>query len=1438
MKPIRLPKLPRVIRRSILLQTAIIGVTPALADEFWVGDTSTDWNTAANWTNDTFPTGQWTVVNMGSPHLATITANSVFTPTDIGVGRAATGRLDHLSGTARTGGGNWMWVGMDGGNGTYNLANTGGVGGPLTGFATGSGTMNVQSSFLIGAVGGTGTVNINTTGALNVSEDIRIVDFGNNSTGTLNLDAGAVNVSRHIQIGKVTGGTGTLKVAGGSISGQELRVGYFGGTGTVTLSGGSIVTDGWTTIGGNGSTGNLNVSGGTLTVKKDALIVADNGTSTFTQTGGALVLHGELIAGQGSGNGTHIFSSGTLTSHNWVSYGRDGGTAVLNMSGGAWNHHSGGEHIVIGSTGTGTANLSGGLMNLRSTALEVGEWGNGTLTVSGAADLRAGLIRAGLNSGSTGTINFNGGTIRTRRIAGINRAGGDGAGNSTVRFNGSQIVASAGDPAFISNLDTAEIQAGGFKIHTNGFNIAGNQALSGGGGIVKSGEGTASLPGAHTYSGTNLVEAGKLTLPNHAAGTGAIQVNAGASLGISEAVFDSRISPTGVNFAGASTLDISFTDISGNTRANAPLNVTGTLALGGPLTVNVADAEPNLGVLPLISYSTKSGAGPIAIGTLPENVSGTLQDNGSVISLNVTSTDPLAWDGDTNQWNLVATNWYDEASSSDDVAFTNGRWVNFDDLASGTTDVVLSATVSPGGTLFENAVFEFTLGGTGAIAGGGSLVKRGAAAVTISTANTYTGFTRIESGVLSIPAIANGGAPSPIGQSSSAPGNLILAGGTLAYTGGAAVSNRGIHISALNSTIRVTNALTFGGTVQASGDSNLFKTGAGNLTLNAAGVNAYGSGQVPGGEGGLVVREGGLTLGGAGSHVVTGELQVATLQGVSANLALNNTTLAIDSWLSVGRGNGNGALATVTATDSSIATAHFSVGFNAGLGSNDSDQNITLNGTTIWNNTGLTRFGESAGSEAAMTLNGSSQFTTTGTGDAQIGVAGSGVVTINGTAAFTSSGWLSLGRVGTGSSGTVNVNGGTFRNINPTRRIIVGEEGAGILNISGTGSVTDAGNQTNIGQGTGANGTINLMTGGSLTIHKLAGGAGTSEFKFDGGTLIAGSSNNDFLTVNTATVSANGGTIHTNGFDITVNQPFSGNGGLIKTGAGTLTLNGASTHAGATVVSQGTLGGAASLPGGLQVNAAAAVNPGNSAGTMNAGATTIAGTYVCEIDGAAADRLNVAGALNVAGGTLDFDVLSSPAEPVYIIASYQSLVGTFAVVDLPAGYSVNYNYLGGNQIALVSGASSPYDTWAASFGLNPATDGAPGFDKDGDGQTNLVEFAFGGSPVNGANNARIHAFKADSSDPGTEPELLMTVAVRSGTPAFTPGSPATASFEGLNYSIEGSANLGTFATAVTPVAPVTTALPAAPAGYEYRSFSLDGSNGLPNRGFLRAKVTR
>lgn len=150
---------------------------------------------------------------------------------------------------------------------------------------------------------------------------------------------------------------------------------------------------------------------------------------------------------------------------------------------------------------------------------------------------------------------------------------------------------------------------------------------------------------------------------------------------------------------------------------------------------------------------------------------------------------------------------------------------------------------------------------------------------------------------------------------------------------------------------------------------------------------------------------------------------------------------------------------------------------------------------------------------------------------------------------------------------------------------------------------------------------------------------------------------------------------------------------------------------------------------------------------------------------------------------------------------------------------------------------SPFALWAANAGL-AAGSNAPGDDPDHDGKTNLYEFAFGGSPLAPESSGYEEGGTADTTG-DSQQELILTLAVRTGA-VFGSGPSPSATFDGITYTIQGSMDLADFTAAVE--GPVTPAIvPASwpstpPEDYEYVTFRLTGSNGLPDRGFLRAKA--
>ena len=203
---------------------------------------------------------------------------------------------------------------------------------------------------------------------------------------------------------------------------------------------------------------------------------------------------------------------------------------------------------------------------------------------------------------------------------------------------------------------------------------------------------------------------------------------------------------------------------------------------------------------------------------------------------------------------------------------------------------------------------------------------------------------------------------------------------------------------------------------------------------------------------------------------------------------------------------------------------------------------------------------------------------------------------ISGTAVLNVDNWLAIGRFG--GMGTLNISGNaaiTKTGVNGGNITIASGSSVGVINQSG-GTLTNTATQSwiaengtgswnldsglavlgviHLTQNAGASGTFNL-NGGDLTATETTDNGGNGTFNFNGGTLHASINSVVFMhgLNGGAFVQAGGAIINTEGYDITISQALvdGGGGGLTKNGAGTLTLAGADSYSGATLVNQGTL---------------------------------------------------------------------------------------------------------------------------------------------------------------------------------------------------------------------------------------------------------------------------
>lgn len=117
---------------------------------------------------------------------------------------------------------------------------------------------------------------------------------------------------------------------------------------------------------------------------------------------------------------------------------------------------------------------------------------------------------------------------------------------------------------------------------------------------------------------------------------------------------------------------------------------------------------------------------------------------------------PVTWvgDGSGNAWNFTATNF---ASLLGPVAFTNGDAVTVDDTGSASPALTVAGTLVPASLTVDNSAKAFTIGGSGSLGGSGGLTKLGSGRLTLGVNHSGTGAGLIDGGTVVLGGLSNVG---------------------------------------------------------------------------------------------------------------------------------------------------------------------------------------------------------------------------------------------------------------------------------------------------------------------------------------------------------------------------------------------------------------------------------------------------------------------------------------------------------------------------------------------------------------------------------------------------------------------------------------------------------------------------------------------------------
>lgn len=989
--------------------------------------------------------------------------------------------------------------------------------------------------------------------------------LGNNatilaSTEVLISDSNAVGIVTQSVLQTGSGNTiiqTPLLTVGGRKGFALLTVGTGG---TLTLDAGAPgVTDLY--LGRNAidtatwSRGVLDASAGTLVASLDELVMGDKGSGANTG-----VATGVLIAGSSAGN---------LVSANSVTLGRMGAAASRNL---------------VGET-SGTLIWGGGSLNVvGDVALgldmggNVGGYVSGVLTINGGVVTVGGNITNTATASSRGQVNLNGGqldmtngsisatsfvhrggilaNVTSVTVGSAHDAFSFGDVNVNYAVNGTSTgsanysyIGTGGGATYSQNIDfgnyyrdfvVADSASASADLTVSGL-------LSGTGGFSKSGAGTVVLTANNTYAGRTQVLHGILvvgdggTVGSLGAATAAIVVNGTLAFNRSDTVtLANQVTGYGAltqrgaggtliltganNYMGTTVIDTGATLQVGDGGTAGTLG-SGAVQNSGTLVFNRSDSFVVGNVISGSGSVVKNGAGTVTF-ELPASYAGSTSINSGTLALgrgqrflngaNVLASSMMA--------PTAAVNVAGGATFS--VTDSRNRVLKIASLTGTGNVVVGGATASIGGLIVEtNSPTPVTFGGVmqnSTVAG--FFVKAGTGEMILTGVNTYTGFTRVDDGTLTVNnatgAIADASAL-VMSNRSTAVFNVVLSETVGALIGG----GRNFAYQGVN---------TFTGIPSSTAPQSVAVVGDGASSINiASGQTLTSSSTTNSTFGGAITGAGSLTITGGnrnlllyGANTFTGGLRIGTASADGGTVYLGVA----------GRATGVGAVYSAdyrgSLADNLVVTLENRANTNFNLNSVSETIGSLAGGGSTGGNVSL------GTGMAVLTLSdGNASYGGVISGNGSVVKQGAGVLTLGGASTFTGSFRISAGRVDANvanvfadslrmivdvgaeyrllqndtiasleGAGTVNLNAGTARTLtlaSPNGKVFSGNiiGTSGILTIGSAnnwgGAITLTGANTYTGATTVTNATLILDQSGTGGNNIL----GATAMTFNGATI-------------------------------------------------------------------------------------------------------------------------------------------------------------------------------------------------------------------------------------------------------------------------------------------------------------------------------------------------